>query len=124
MSYSRAAYEPEATGLRVTVVLPGLRGRRALAGSIGNWISSGFGLGLTIGGILARPRAAVGAIGVGRGVERLVDLADEVAAAGRPPTPEQRAALDRMSASLERHGKLDLVLVLLTTAVMASARYW
>jgi hypothetical protein len=57
-------------------------------------------------------------------VEHLVDLADEVAVTGRPPTPEHRAALERMSSSLERHGKLDLLLVQPTTAAMATARYW
>jgi uncharacterized membrane protein YgdD (TMEM256/DUF423 family) len=95
-----------------------------LAGSLENWLTSGFGLGLTIGGILGTVAAIVGAVGVGRGVEHLVDLADEVAATGRPPTQEHQAALERMSTSLERHGKLDLVLVLLTTAAMATARYW
>lgn len=62
-----------------------------LAGSLGDWLTSGFGLGLTIGGILATLAAVVGAVGVGRGVERLVDLSDGLAAAGEPPTPEQQA---------------------------------
>lgn len=95
-----------------------------LAGSLENWLTSGFGLALTIGGLLGTIAAAIGAFGVGRGVEHLVDLADELAATGRPPTAEQQATLDRLSSSLERHGKLDLILVILTTAVMATARYW
>ena len=95
-----------------------------LAGSLENWVTSGFGLGLTIGGILATIAAVVGALGVGRGVEHLVDLSDELAATGAPPTSEQQARLEHLSSSLERHGKLDLALVLLATTAMATARYW
>ncbi len=43
----------------------------SLAGSLGDWVSSRFGLVLTIGGVLATTSAFVGAIGVGLRVERL-----------------------------------------------------
>ena len=92
--------------------------------SLGDWVSSSFGLVLTIGGVLATISAFEGAIGVGRGVERLVDLGGEIAASGGPPTPEQQARLDHLSSSLERHGKIDLVLLLLAVTAMATARYW
>ena len=36
-----------------------------LSGSLENWVTSGFGLGLTIGGVLATIAAIVGALGVG-----------------------------------------------------------
>jgi uncharacterized membrane protein len=92
--------------------------------SLGDWVSSSFGLVLTIGGVLATISAFVGSIGVGRGVERLVDLAGEIASSGAAPTPEQQSRLDRMSSSLERHGRIDLVLLLLAVTAMATARYW
>lgn len=95
-----------------------------LAGSLGDWVSSGFGLGLTIGGILGTLTAFVGHFGVARGVEHLVDLGNEVAASGGPPSPDQQAELDRLGSALQRHGKADLVLLLLTVAAMATARYW
>jgi hypothetical protein len=81
----------------------------SLAGSLSDWVTSSFGLVLTIGG--------------GRNVERLVDLGGEIAAAGGPPTPEQQGRLDHVSSSLERHGKTDLALMLLAVAAMATARY-
>ncbi|MBA3738503.1 MAG: hypothetical protein H0W97_08025 [Actinobacteria bacterium] len=96
----------------------------SLSPSLGDWLTSSFGLVLTIGGVLATISAFVGALGVGRGVERLVDLGGEIAASGGPPTPEQQSRLDRMSSSLERHGKVDLVLLLLAVTAMATARYW
>ena len=92
--------------------------------SLGDWVSSSFGLALTIGGVLATISAFVGAIGVGRGVEKLIDLGGEIASSGGPPTPEQQSRLDRMSSSLERHGKIDLLLLLLAVSAMATARYW
>jgi hypothetical protein len=121
---------------KVAKVITGLGGVTVLAGwilwlknmslypSLGDWVTSSFGLVLTIGGVLATISAFVGAIGVGRGVERLVDLGNEVAASGGPPTPEQQSRLDRLSSSLERHGKTDLVLLLLAVFAMATARYW
>lgn len=93
-------------------------------GSLGDWMSSGFGLGLTIGGVLATIAFFEGAFGVGRNVERLVDLGDEVAASGGPPSPEQQSQIDRVGADLEKFGKIDLVLLLLAVAAMATARYW
>jgi uncharacterized membrane protein len=121
---------------KVAKVITALGGVTVLAGwilwlrnmslypSLGDWVTSSFGLVLTIGGVLATISAFVGSIGVGRGVERLVDLGGEIAASGGPPTPEQQARLDRMSSSLERHGKIDLVLLLLAVTAMATARYW
>lgn len=52
------------------------------ADSLGDWVGSSFGLVLTIGGILVTIAAFVGTFGVGRNVERLVDLGGEIAASG------------------------------------------
>jgi uncharacterized membrane protein len=121
---------------KVAKVITALGGVTVLAGwimwlrnmslypSLGDWVTSSFGLVLTIGGVLATISAFVGSIGVGRGVERLVDLGGEIAASGGPPTPEQQDRLEQLSSSLERHGKTDLVLLLLAVTAMATARYW
>ena len=115
------------TGLGVVNVIAGwilwLRNMDAF-GSLGDWVSSSFGLGLTIGGLLATTSFFVGYLGVGRNIERLVDLGGEVAASGGPPTPQQQSELDRLGAALERHGKLDLLVLVLATTAMATARYW
>jgi uncharacterized membrane protein len=121
---------------KVAKVITALGGITVLAGwimwlknmsqypSLGDWVSSSFGLVLTIGGVLATISAVQGSIGVGRGVEKLVDLGGEIAASGGPPTPEQQARLDRLSSALERAGKIDLVVLLLAVTAMATARYW
>lgn len=94
------------------------------AGSLGDWVGSPFGLALTIGGVLGTITAVVGYAGVGRNVERLVDVGSEVAAAGGPPSEAQQAEMARLQGLLERHGKADLLLLLLTVTTMATGRYW
>jgi uncharacterized membrane protein len=96
----------------------------AVVGSLTTWISSSFGLVLTIGGVLATAAAYFGITGIGNNVERLVDIGDQVAASGGPPTPEQGARMAHLSAEIARHGRIDLVLLFLAVAAMATARYW
>ncbi|HZD78948.1 MAG TPA: hypothetical protein VE646_02750 [Actinomycetota bacterium] len=115
------------TGLGIVNVLAGWTmwlHDMGLYGSVGHWVSSRFGLVITIGAVLATTSAFVGSIGVGANVERLVDLSGEIAASGAPPTTNQEQALNRISSALERHGKLDLVLLILAVIAMATARYW
>jgi uncharacterized membrane protein len=95
-----------------------------LVGSLGDWVTSSYGLGLTIGGVLAPVAFFTGYFGVGRNVERMVDLGDEIAASGGPPSPEQQQQMEHPGAELEKHGKLDLLLLFLAVTAMATARYW
>jgi uncharacterized membrane protein len=92
--------------------------------SITTWLSSPFGLVLTIGGILATAAAYFGITGIGNNVEKLVEIGDQVAASGGPPTPEQGAQMAHLGAEIKRHGPIDLVLLFLAVAAMATARYW
>lgn len=93
-------------------------------GGLGDWLGSSFGIVLSIGAVLATTAFFLGYHGVGRNVERLVDLGDEIAASAGPPTPEQQARMGQLSAALEKHGKLDLLLLLLAVIAMSTARYW
>jgi hypothetical protein len=115
------------TGLATTTVVVGwimwLRDMNE-RGSLGDWLGSTFGLVLTIGAVLATIAFAVGYFGVGRNVERLVDLGDAIGASGGPPSADQQAEMGRLMASLEKHGKLDLILLLLAVGAMSTARYW
>jgi uncharacterized membrane protein len=93
-------------------------------GSLGDWLGSRFGLVLTIGGVLATITLFVGYLGIGRKVERLVDVGDAIAGSGGPPSAEQQAEMDRLGAAMEKYGKIDLTLLLLAVTAMATARYW
>jgi uncharacterized membrane protein len=92
--------------------------------SLGDWVTSRFGLVLTIGGSLATIAAIEGALGIGRRVDRLVDTGNEVAASDGPPTPEQQGRIEHLTREIERSGKIDLLLLLLAVTAMATARYW
>jgi hypothetical protein len=96
----------------------------SLYGSIGAFVKTRFGIVLTIGGVLATIAAFEGAIGVGRRVEDIVDVGNEIAASGGPPSPEQQARIDELTSGIERSGKIDLVLLILAVIAMATARYW
>lgn len=93
-------------------------------GSVGDWVGTSFGLGITIGAVLATSTFFVGYLGVGRNVERLVDLGGEVMSTGGPPSPEQQSEMDRLGSRLERYGKIDLTLLILALVAMSTARYW
>jgi len=101
-----------------------LRNLRLYDWSLGDWVGSSFGLALTIGGILATSTFFVGYLKVGRNVERMVDLGEEIHASGGPPSPEQGAAMGTIQSEMERYGKLDLLLLLLAVTAMSTARYW
>ena len=94
--------------------------------NVTNWVfhSGGFGLALTLGGILASIAWYEGFFHVGRGVEELVDLGAELAAAEGPPPPDKVARMQSIQESLKKHGQVDIVLLLLTVTFMATARYW
>jgi hypothetical protein len=94
------------------------------AGSLSNWLDSSYGIVLTIGGLLATGAFFAGYLGVGRNVERMVDLGDAIRDGGQPPTEQQMAEIGRLGELLEKHGKTDLVLLLLAVTAMATARYW
>jgi hypothetical protein len=92
--------------------------------SLGDWVTSAFGFALTLGGVIATIVFFIGFFGIGRNVERMVDLGGAIAAGGGPPTPEQDAEMQRLGSELERHGKMDLVGLLIAVTLMATARYW
>jgi hypothetical protein len=83
---------------------------------VGDWVTSSFGLVLTIGGLLATAAAYFGITGV--------EIGDQVAASGGPPTPEQGAQMAHLGAEIKKHSRIDLVLLFLAVAAMATARYW
>jgi ribose/xylose/arabinose/galactoside ABC-type transport system permease subunit len=114
------------TGLGAVTVIAGwvMWLRDMSQASLGDWLSSRFGLVLTIGGVLASVTLFVGYLEIGRRVERLVDVGDEIAASGGPPSAAQQAEVEQLGAAMEKFGKIDLTLLLLPVTAMSTARYW
>ena len=112
--------------LAITTVVAGwtIWVKYALQIGVTEWVTSTYGLVLTIGGVLATAAAYFGITGIGNNVEKLVSIGDEVAASGGPPTAEQGAEMGRLGAEIEKHSKIDIVLLFLAVAAMATAQYW
>jgi hypothetical protein len=93
---------------------------------LGTWVfhTSGFGLALTLGGILATIALFEGYYGVGKNVVRLVDVGGEMAMSAGPPAPELVAQMGKLQDELKKHGQTDIALLLVAVALMATARYW
>lgn len=93
-------------------------------GSLGDWIGSSFGLGLTIGSVAAIAAFWFGYFGVGQNVERLVEVGGQLAHSEGPPPPELVARFQHLQAEIKRHSIIDMILLLIAITAMSTARYW
>ena len=93
-------------------------------GSLGNLLSSGYGVALTIGMVTAIAAASFGAFVTRPNVGRLMGIQRGIAEAGQPPTPEQGAQIATIQRTLKIYARLSLGLLVVTVAAMATARYW
>lgn len=96
---------------------------RASGGLRPEWIGTGTGLAFTVGAL-----AGLAASGIGIGVQnragrRLVAVAGQVQAAGKPPTPEQGAAMQAAGQAIARGGRWASVLLIISVLGMATAQY-
>lgn len=92
----------------------------------GHWLSyvqSGPGLGFTLGSIAGITVYFVGLLGVNPRAIKLSKIGQEIQAAGVPPTPAQGAELHRLDKEMSALSLADFVLVALSLALMASARF-
>lgn len=87
------------------------------------WITSGFGLALTIGGLAAIATLVLGFAVTKPTVEGLAALGKEIQAGGKPPTPEQMARLQGLQRRMSQALMWTTVLLVIAVAGMAVARY-
>lgn len=93
----------------------------------GRWLSyveTGPGLVFTIGSAVGIFVYFIGMFGVNPRAKRIAKLGGEIQAAGGRPTPEQGAELQKLDKEMSRFDLVDFVLVAVSLALMASARYW
>jgi hypothetical protein len=87
------------------------------------WLGSGPGRTFGFGGVLALAGGVLGmAISAPTG-RKLGALGASLAAAGRPPTPEELATMQALQRRLATAAALVAILVVLATIAMAVARY-
>ena len=95
---------------------------RASGGLRPEWLSSGPGIGFTIGGLAAVTAMFIG-VQVGSGSRQLAELGKRIGSAGGPPSPEDVARLGAMQARMQSLGTVTAVLLVITLLGMSSARY-
>ncbi|HEC21655.1 MAG TPA: hypothetical protein ENI95_01920 [Chloroflexi bacterium] len=96
---------------------------RASAGFRSNWMASGMGITLAIGGLAGLIATVIGTL-VNRSLaEKIGALGKEIQASGGPPTPEQLAQMRKYQAGLASALKWSAVLLAISVVTMAVARY-
>jgi uncharacterized membrane protein len=87
------------------------------------WLGSGPGRTFGLGAVLALVAIAIGMAVNSRAAKQLGDLAAQVQAGGRPPSPDEASAMQRLQDRLATGAVLAAILLLVATAAMAAARY-
>jgi uncharacterized membrane protein len=88
------------------------------------WIASGPGLIYTLGSVVGIVVYIFGMTLVKPRADQLGVLGREIAVAGGAPTPTQMAQLQKLDQELALVGRVDFVLLAISTLAMATARYW
>lgn len=93
----------------------------------GHWldyVQSGPGLGFTLGSIAGAAVYLIGLLGVNPRAVKISKIGQEIQAAGGPPSPAQGAELQKLDREMSALGLADFILVAVSLALMATARYW
>jgi hypothetical protein len=93
-------------------------------GSLGDFVGTGFGLGLTIGAISAIVAFLVGLFGTKPGIDRLMALSRQAVESGGNPPPEVAQEIPVLQARLRVLARTNLAFVAIATLAMSTARYW
>lgn len=88
------------------------------------WMRTGPGLGFTLGSLAGVVVYFIGLFGVNPRAIKLSKLGAEIKVAGGPPTTAQGAMLQKLSKEMSAFGLADFVLVVVSLALMGTARYW
>jgi uncharacterized membrane protein len=88
------------------------------------WITSGPGLGYTIGSVAGLLSFFLGAFFIGPRAGRLGGLGQAIAAAGGPPSAAQGEEMQRLESEIGRYEAVEFVLLVIALMTMATARYW
>lgn len=88
------------------------------------WITTGPGLGFTIGSLASLVAFFVGGLGIGPTSEKMAALGGQIAASGQGPVPEQINQMETLEKKLNRAEQIDFILLAIAMLTMATARYW
>jgi uncharacterized membrane protein len=89
-----------------------------------SWITSGPGLGFTVGSLTAIVVFGIGFFMIRPRAERMGALSQAIRAASGPPTATQTAELHTLGEEMTRIERVDVILLSISLVLMATARYW
>lgn len=88
------------------------------------WITSGPGIGFTIGSVAAFVGFLFGTFGIGPTAAQMGALGAQIAASGKGPTPEQVGRMQTLEKRLNVAEQVDFIMLAVAMLTMATARYW
>ncbi len=88
-----------------------------------DWLSSGYGIGLTVGAIAGTVSAIIGMAVLSRSAKQMVAIGNEIEAQGGPPSPEQGAQIAQLQGTLRTFGGVNTVFMAISVTGMAIAQY-
>lgn len=88
------------------------------------YLTTGMGLGFTIGSIAALIAFLLGMFGIGPTSGQIAALGGQIAASGQGPTPAQANQLRALETKVSRIEQVEFVLLVISLVTMATARYW
>jgi|SRR5688572_434505 uncharacterized membrane protein len=111
-------------GAGVLTVLSGIGlYSKASGGFTNQWMQSGPGMTFGIGAVFALVAMTVGMLVAAPTAKRAGALGATIASAGKPPSPEQQAEMQRLQARAGKASALGAALLVCATVAMAIARY-
>ena len=107
----------------LTILAGALMYWRVSGGLDWDWITTAYGLSLTIGALCAIAAFSLGLSVVRPTIMATLAIGREVAASGGPPTPEQGAQLQALQKRGHAVGQVIVPLLVVAVSGMAAARY-
>jgi hypothetical protein len=92
--------------------------------SFGDFVSSRFGIALTIGAVAAIGAFLVGLLGTKPNAARLIELATRATTSEGGPPPEVAQEIPQVQARLKTLARVSFALIVVAVLAMSTARYW
>jgi uncharacterized membrane protein len=89
-----------------------------------NWITSGPGIGLTIGSLASLVALFMGLLFIKPRAERIGELGMEMDEASNPPDPNLLSEMQKLDKELATLERTDFILLVIALLTMITARYW
>lgn len=119
----RTRFATAMAAVAILTFLSGLVMYWQISGFSASFLSSGYGLVLTLGGIAGFLALLSGYFIQNRTMERMKTLGAAMGAAGGPPTPEQQAEMGRLAQTVARGGQITTFMLVIALIGMSVAQY-